>query len=192
MLSVLTFRALDEAVVKANNTAYGLSAGVWTEKGSHILWMAPKRRAGVVWANTYDRFDRPARSAATGSWDSDGRAAGTGSPHTSMPDSMKERHDAGTARPLTAAWGCGRLQAVCRRRVPAFGIKTLLPGACRQGRGAAGLGRADLAQRRADAVVTARKAVSKWSGATAYDRGPVLYRVAEMTKGRAVRRASRF
>ena len=57
VLSVLTFRTPDEAVEKANNTPYGLSAGVWTEKGSRILWMAQQLRAGVVWANTYNRFD---------------------------------------------------------------------------------------------------------------------------------------
>jgi aldehyde dehydrogenase (NAD+) len=57
VLSVLTFRTPEEAVEKANNTAYGLSAGVWTEKGSRILWMAQKLRAGVVWANTFNRFD---------------------------------------------------------------------------------------------------------------------------------------
>jgi aldehyde dehydrogenase (NAD+) len=57
VLSVLTFRTPEEAVEKANNTMYGLSAGVWTEKGSRILWMAQQLRAGVVWANTYNRFD---------------------------------------------------------------------------------------------------------------------------------------
>jgi aldehyde dehydrogenase (NAD+) len=57
VLSVLTFRTPDEAVEKANNTPYGLSAGVWTEKGSRILWMAQRLRAGVIWANTYNRFD---------------------------------------------------------------------------------------------------------------------------------------
>ncbi len=57
VLSVLTFRTPEEAVEKANNTAYGLSAGVWTEKGSRILWMAQHLRAGVVWANTFNRFD---------------------------------------------------------------------------------------------------------------------------------------
>jgi aldehyde dehydrogenase (NAD+) len=57
VLSTLTFRTPDEAVEKANNTPYGLSAGVWTEKGSRILWMAERLRAGVVWANTYNRFD---------------------------------------------------------------------------------------------------------------------------------------
>ncbi|HTV12189.1 MAG TPA: aldehyde dehydrogenase family protein [Acidimicrobiales bacterium] len=57
VLSVLTFRAPEEAVEKANNTTYGLSAGVWTEKGSRILHMASRLRAGVVWANTFNRFD---------------------------------------------------------------------------------------------------------------------------------------
>jgi len=57
VLSVLTFRTPDEAVAKANNTPYGLSAGVWTEKGSRILGMANALRAGVVWANTFNRFD---------------------------------------------------------------------------------------------------------------------------------------
>jgi aldehyde dehydrogenase (NAD+) len=57
VLSVLTFRTPAEAVEKANNSPYGLSAGVWTEKGSRILWMAEKLRAGVVWANTFNRFD---------------------------------------------------------------------------------------------------------------------------------------
>ncbi|MEE1927893.1 aldehyde dehydrogenase family protein [Streptomyces sp. TRM 70351] len=57
VLSVLTFRTPDEAVAKANNTPYGLSAGVWTEKGSRILAMAARLRAGVVWANTFNKFD---------------------------------------------------------------------------------------------------------------------------------------
>ncbi len=57
VLSVLTFRTPQEAVAKANNTPYGLSAGVWTDKGSRILWMADQLRAGVVWANTFNKFD---------------------------------------------------------------------------------------------------------------------------------------
>jgi aldehyde dehydrogenase (NAD+) len=57
VLSVLTFRTPDEAVEKANNTPFGLSAGIWTEKGSRILWMANRVKAGVVWANTFNRFD---------------------------------------------------------------------------------------------------------------------------------------
>ena len=57
VLSVMTFRTPAEAVTKANNTPFGLSAGVWTEKGSRILWMADRLQAGVVWANTFNRFD---------------------------------------------------------------------------------------------------------------------------------------
>ncbi|MEZ0071411.1 aldehyde dehydrogenase family protein [Planotetraspora sp. GP83] len=57
VLSVLTFRTPAEAVEKANNTPYGLSAGVWTEKGSRMLWMASRLRAGVIWSNTFNRFD---------------------------------------------------------------------------------------------------------------------------------------
>jgi aldehyde dehydrogenase (NAD+) len=57
VLSVLTFRTPDEAVEKANNTPYGLSAGIWTDKGSRILDLANRVRAGVVWANTFNRFD---------------------------------------------------------------------------------------------------------------------------------------
>ncbi|MGW0565503.1 aldehyde dehydrogenase family protein [Streptomyces sp. NPDC003016] len=57
VLSVLSFRTPDEAVAKANNTQYGLSAGIWTEKGSRILAVAGKLRAGVVWANTFNKFD---------------------------------------------------------------------------------------------------------------------------------------
>ncbi|MCH6169104.1 aldehyde dehydrogenase family protein [Pseudonocardia alaniniphila] len=57
VLSVLTFRTPDEAVAKANNTRYGLSAGIWTSNGAKALWTAQRVRAGVVWANTFNRFD---------------------------------------------------------------------------------------------------------------------------------------
>ncbi|MCK7623059.1 aldehyde dehydrogenase family protein [Streptomyces sp. RS10V-4] len=57
VLSVLTFRTPQEAVAKANNTPYGLSAGIWTEKSSRMLWMASKLRAGVIWSNTFNKFD---------------------------------------------------------------------------------------------------------------------------------------
>jgi aldehyde dehydrogenase (NAD+) len=57
VLSILTFRTIDEAIEKANNTAYGLSAGVWTDKGSRILKMSTALKAGVVWANTFNKFD---------------------------------------------------------------------------------------------------------------------------------------
>lgn len=57
VLSVLTFRTPAEAIAKANNTPYGLSAGIWSDKGSRILAVADKLRAGVIWANTFNRFD---------------------------------------------------------------------------------------------------------------------------------------
>jgi aldehyde dehydrogenase (NAD+) len=57
VLAVLTFRTPAEAIEKANNTPYGLSAGVWTEKGSRILWAAKHLKAGVIWANTFNKFD---------------------------------------------------------------------------------------------------------------------------------------
>lgn len=57
VLAIQTFRTEDEVIEKANNTAYGLSAGVWTDKGSKIFNMTSKLRAGVIWANTYNKFD---------------------------------------------------------------------------------------------------------------------------------------
>ena len=57
VLSVLTFRTPQEGIDKANNTPYGLSAGIWSEKGSRILWAAQRLKAGVVWANTFNKFD---------------------------------------------------------------------------------------------------------------------------------------
>jgi aldehyde dehydrogenase (NAD+) len=57
VLSILTFRTPDEAIEKANNTFYGLSAGVWTDKGSKLFWMANRLRAGIVWGNTFNKFD---------------------------------------------------------------------------------------------------------------------------------------
>jgi aldehyde dehydrogenase (NAD+) len=57
VLSVMTFRTPEEAIERANNTPYGLSAGVWTDKGSKIFKIVSKLRAGIVWANTYNKFD---------------------------------------------------------------------------------------------------------------------------------------
>src|SRR5579863_4522885 len=57
VLSVLTFRTPEEALEKANNTMYGLSAGIWTDKGAKIFWMAQRLKAGVIWGNTYNKFD---------------------------------------------------------------------------------------------------------------------------------------
>jgi aldehyde dehydrogenase (NAD+) len=57
VLSVITFRTPQEAIEKANNTPFGLSAGIWSEKGSRTLWASQQLRAGVIWANTFNKFD---------------------------------------------------------------------------------------------------------------------------------------
>jgi|UniRef100_UPI00404B1618 aldehyde dehydrogenase (NAD+) len=57
VLSILTFRTPQEGIDKANNTPFGLSAGIWSEKGSKILWASQQLRAGVIWANTFNKFD---------------------------------------------------------------------------------------------------------------------------------------
>jgi aldehyde dehydrogenase (NAD+) len=144
VLSVLTFRTPAEAVEKANNTPYGLSAGIWTEKGSRILWMAERMRAGVVWANTFNRFD-PASpfggykesgfggwAAATGSsrtWSSSREqccALLTGiATHLSLP---RDRH--GTHFFLRSQWGGGRARLEQPTPIRPEGTMSQL-GACR-------------------------------------------------------------
>jgi aldehyde dehydrogenase (NAD+) len=57
VLAIQTFRTVDEVIEKANNTPFGLSAGVWTDKGSKIFNLTSQLRAGVIWANTYNKFD---------------------------------------------------------------------------------------------------------------------------------------
>ncbi|MDA7762992.1 aldehyde dehydrogenase family protein, partial [Crocinitomicaceae bacterium] len=57
VLTIQTFRTVDEVIQKANNTPFGLAAGVWTDKGSRIFNLTTKLKAGVVWANTYNKFD---------------------------------------------------------------------------------------------------------------------------------------
>jgi acyl-CoA reductase-like NAD-dependent aldehyde dehydrogenase len=57
VLSVLTFRTPAEAIEKANNTMYGLSAGIWSDKGAKVLWAAKQLKAGVIWSNTFNKFD---------------------------------------------------------------------------------------------------------------------------------------
>ncbi|MDB4682892.1 aldehyde dehydrogenase family protein, partial [Crocinitomicaceae bacterium] len=57
VLTIQTFRTVDEVIQKANNTPYGLAAGVWTDKGARIFNLTTKLKAGVVWANTYNKFD---------------------------------------------------------------------------------------------------------------------------------------
>ena len=57
VLAIQTFRTVEEVIEKANNTPFGLSGGVWSDKGSKVFKISSKLKAGVVWANTYNKFD---------------------------------------------------------------------------------------------------------------------------------------
>ena len=154
VLSVLTFRTPDEAVEKANNTTYGLSAGVWTEKGSRILWMAARLRAGVVWANTFNRFDP---SSPFGGYRESGLRPRGRPPRAGRPTS-------GLPGWLTAAWPSTRPTSSTSAALSldrSRGAPTWSPAA--DGRP---LANAALASRKdvRDAVVAARKAQPGWAG----------------------------
>ena len=213
VLSVLTFRTPEEAVAKANNTPYGLSAGVWTEKGSRILWMAQRLRAGVIWANTYNRFDPASPFGGyqeSGFGREGGRARAGRVPRclTAAPAREKRQNSATkTTRRLPVAQAAGQAprrltrRRRARRRSGRLDVrktyKLFIGGAFPRSESGRSypvtapdgtlLAHAALASRKdaRDAVVAARKAVPGWSGATAYNRGQVLYRVAEMLEGRA-------
>jgi aldehyde dehydrogenase (NAD+) len=240
VLSVLTFRTPDEAIAKANNTPYGLSAGVWTEKGSRILGMAAALRAGVVWANTFNRFDptaafggykesgfgREGGRSGLGAYlntDDDANDAAPMTQPASAPAAMPELPDgAEVARSienmvpaieptvpsdLAESDHAGRSSDVrlpatpslpATPRVPVTKTYKLYVGGAfprsESGRtypatgGVNGSIIANVAQASRkdarDAVVAARKAFKGWSSTTAYNRGQVVYRVAEMLEGR--------
>jgi acyl-CoA reductase-like NAD-dependent aldehyde dehydrogenase len=241
VLSVLTFRTPDEAIVKANNTPYGLSAGVWTEKGSRILGMAGALRAGVVWANTFNRFDPTAAFggykesgfgreggraglAAYLDTDDEPRAIGPISPAdadtilaeaaesvvrellsgpenpaepAALSDVVRrsaERHSgAASAAPAAEPAPAAGSDRVAITKTYKLNVGGKFPRS-ESGRtypasgGPGGSIRANVAQGSRkdarDAVVAARKAFGGWSKATAYNRGQVLYRVAEIMEGR--------
>ncbi len=210
VLSVLTFRTPDEAVAKANNTPYGLSAGVWTEKGSRILGMAGALRAGVVWANTFNRFDptaafggykesgfgREGGSAGLAAYlDADGpaenppRAAST--QQVSQSDVAPAQHIVGPDAQLTAQNAAVTRVAVTKTYKLYIGgaFPRSESGRTYQANGGPDgsvLANVALASRKdaRDAVVAARKAFRPWASAAAYNRGQVIYRIAEMLEGR--------
>ena len=257
VLSVLTFRTPDEAVAKANNTPYGLSAGVWTEKGSRILGMASALRAGVVWANTFNRFDpavafggykesgfgreggrsglsaylntdddavvtpaRPTVSSAPvdGAISADAHGAvahdadalpGADAPHevggpaeadavAVVAAAQSARSTAATHAPSDESRGTGTGQTDEPARIAVSKTYKLYIGGAfprsESGRtyqavgGPDGSILANVAQGSRkdarDAVSAARKAFKGWSSATAYNRGQVIYRIAEMLEGR--------
>ena len=186
VLSVLTFRTPDEAVEKANNTPYGLSAGVWTDKGSrHPLDGQPAaRRRGV------GQHVQPVRPGVAVRRLQGVGLRPRGRPRTGWrPTSTSEHGHVGGPhrRPQD-------LQAVHRRRVPALGERPR-PTRSTDADGRLPRPTPRMASRKdaRDAVVAARKAFAGWSAATAYNRGQVLYRVAELLEGRrdAVRRRGR-
>ncbi len=177
VLSVLTFRTPKEAVEKANNTPYGLSAGIWTDKGSRILWMADQLRAGVVWANTFNRFD-PASPFGGYKESGYGREGG--------------RHGLEGYLKGVSGW-----RTAMRRRIDVRKTYKLYIGGAfprsesgrtyvvkdAKGRFLANAAHASRKDAR-DAVQAARKAFGGWSGRTAYNRGQVVYRIAEVLEGR--------
>ena len=164
VLSVLTFRTPDEAVEKANNTPYGLAAGVWTEKGSRILAMAQQLRAGVIWANTYNRFD-PA------------------SPFGGYKESGFGREAGGHGLEAYLEFESSRLPV---RKTYKLYIGGEFPrsesGRTYEAEGA-NVARGSRKDVR-DAVRAARSAFPKWAGLTPYNRGQVVYRIAEMLEAR--------
>ena len=125
MLRVLTFRTPDEAVAKANNTTYGLSAGIWSEKGSRILKIANQLRAGVVWANTFNKFDptSPFGGYKQSGYGREGGRHGLAA-YLKGADALIEQRPA--RRPQD-------LQALRQRRLPALGVRPHLRGHGRQG-----------------------------------------------------------
>ena len=153
-------------VEKANNTAYGLSAGVWTEKGSRILWMAERLRAGVVWANTFNRFD-PASPFGGYKESGFGREGGR---HGLEP---YLRFDSMSRLPVKKTYklfiGGAFPRSESGRTFEA------------EGHNVARASRKDAR----DAVNAARGAFPAGRAATAYNRGQVLYRLAEMMEARA-------
>ncbi len=221
VLSVLTFRTPDEAILKANNTPYGLSAGVWTEKGSRILGMAAALRAGVVWANTFNRFDP---TAAFGGYKESGFGREGGRAGLAAYLDTDDEPRAADADPADLAVDLAVTDAILGAALDEA-VQELLPRSTapvpppvasdpdrvavtktyklfiggafprsESGRTYPVVGgidasiRANVAQGSRkdarDAVVAARKAFGGWSRATAYNRGQVLYRVAEMLEGR--------
>jgi aldehyde dehydrogenase (NAD+) len=191
VLSVMTFRTPEEAVAKANNTPYGLSAGVWTEVGARILWLADRMKAGVVWANTFNRFDpaSPFGGFKESGWGREGGRQGlepyvqlvapqsqpspsAPAPETPPPTETDHRVAVRKTYKLFIAGGFPRSESNRSYVVHSHDGARLA--------NAARASRKDVR----DAVVAARRALPQWSAFTAYTRGQVLYRVAEMMESR--------
>ena len=173
VLSVLTFRTPAEALEKANNTPFGLSAGVWTDKGSRILWMAQRLRAGVVWANTFNRFD-PTSPFGGYKESGYGREGGRHGLEGYLRCLRRPPNGSPCARPTSCTWA-GRSRAPSRAAPTRSGPTTAASSPTP---------RWPRARTPATRWSRPRKAFPGWSAATAYNRGQVLYRVAELLEGR--------
>ena len=192
VLSVMTFRTPDEAVAKANNTPYGLSAGVWTDKGSRILWLADRMRAGVVWANTFNRFDPTSPFGGykeSGFGREGGRHGLEAYVRLVSPSPPRARR---RPRPRRAPAGRGTGHRTVVRKTYKLFIGGRWPRSESQ-RGydvwdheGAWLAHAVRASGKdvRDAVVAARREFPGWATTAAYTRGQILYRVAEMMEAR--------
>ena len=180
VLSILTFRTPEEAVEKANNTPYGLSAGVWTEKGSRILWMAERLKAGVVWANTFNRFDpaSPFGGYKESRLRPRGRPARAGALRGALDRRGTARHER-EAPPRQAD-----REAVHRRRVPAERVGALLRGPRRPTASSWPGRRARRARTSGTPCEPRAPPRPAWAAKTAFNRGQILYRVAELMEGR--------
>ena len=168
VVSVLTFRTQAEAIEKANNSTYGLAAGIWTDKGAKAFEVARALQAGVVWQNTYNHFDP---TAAFGGYKESGFGR-EGGPAGLRPY-LRVRHEP-ARRPQD-------LQAVHRRRVRALGVGPLRPPRRPQRAARLAQGRARRGQGGAQA------AAGPWAARTAYNRGQILYRAAEALESRGGR-----
>ncbi len=204
VLTIMTFRTPDEAIEKANNTMYGLSAGIWTDKGAKIFYMAAKLRAGVVWANTFNKFDaklavRRLQRAASGA-----KAAGKDCSRTWRSTEMattKKPPARTSARPAAKngaakAPANGAPLALTVRKA----FKMYVGGAFTrsesgryfqvpESKASGDHGTTEnvpLGSRKdtRDAVKIAHDAFPGWSKRIAANRGQILYRLAEMTDAR--------
>jgi aldehyde dehydrogenase (NAD+) len=200
VLSVMSFRTPAEAVERANDSTYGLAAGVWTEKGSRARWVASRLRAGVVWANTYNRFDptSPFGGFRESGFGREGGRHGLeaylgstsrSAPLLDIPPSPQGPSDPPPLRPFAASAAATRPLPPSAAAVRPT-VKMFVGGSFVRSESAATvpvhLGGATFevpsASRKdaRDAVAAAVAAQPGWAARTPYNRGQILYRVAEM------------
>ena len=166
VVSVLTFRTQAEAIEKANNSRYGLAAGIWTDKGSKAFEVASALKAGVVWQNTYNHFDP---TAAFGGYKESGFGR-EGGPAGLRPylEVVEVTERLAVRKTYKLYIGGAFVRSESGRYDEAGGVN--FPRASRK----------DVR----DAMAAARKAAGPWAARTAYNRGQILYRAAEALESR--------